>query len=162
MKCGERKKHFQSRRETRARGSRLPPSTEEFKKVNGGDPEMENRIRNLGTLLVGSWFSLFPVTQAESSNESNDSTVTVVLLVLLLIVLCLALIMAWKRLIDTEGGEGYHPHVLWGTAQEFMQNSKTRWIPQKKEEEVSTVEDNEEEEEDEEPEPNEETDITAL
>ncbi|XP_069608740.1 protein tyrosine phosphatase receptor type C-associated protein [Ranitomeya imitator] len=120
---------------------------------------MENRIRTLGTLLIGSWLSLLPVTQASPSDGSSDSTLTVVFLLLLLILLCVALILAWKKLIHTEGGEDYHPQELWGRAQEFMQNAKTRWTPGEQEEE-STVEDNQDEEDvelkDEEP------DITAL
>ncbi|KAM4031387.1 protein tyrosine phosphatase receptor type C-associated protein [Anomaloglossus baeobatrachus] len=120
---------------------------------------MENRIRALATLLVGSWLSLLPVTQASPSDDSSGSTMTVVLLIILLIVLCVALVLAWKKLIHTEGGEDYHPQELWGRAQEFMQNTKTRWTQGEQEEEDSTVEDNQDEDvelKDEEP------DITAL
>lgn len=123
---------------------------------------MENRIRNLGTLLVGSW--VLPVTQAAASSQSSDSTVTVVLLVLLLLALWVVLILAWKRLIRTEGGEGYHPRELWGRAQEMVQNAKTRWSPEEQDED-STAQEEESAGQDEEHgagAKDEEADITAL
>ncbi|KAG9467914.1 hypothetical protein GDO78_014050 [Eleutherodactylus coqui] len=125
--------------------------------------QVQRRVTKMGTLLVGSWFSLLQVTLASSSNQSSDSTLTVVLLVLLLIFLCVALILAWKKLIRTRGGEVYHPQELWGRAQKIVQNAKTRWSPGEQEED-STLEDNqdEEDEEDEAEPKDEEPDITAL
>ncbi|KAM3912803.1 uncharacterized protein RB166_018248 [Leptodactylus fuscus] len=122
---------------------------------------MDAKIRNMGLLLAGSWLGLLPVTQASPSDESSDSTMTVVILFLLLIVLCIALVLAWKKLIGTEGGEGYHPQELWARAQELVQNAKTRWSHGEQEDDT-TVEDNQEEDEEEAELKDEEPDITAL
>ncbi|KAG8536693.1 hypothetical protein GDO81_025840 [Engystomops pustulosus] len=114
--------------------------------------------------MVGAWLSLLPVIQAEASHQDSAGTMTVVLLLFLLILLCVALIVAWKRLINTEGGEDYHPQELWGRARDVMQNIKSRWSHGGRDEEVNTVEDNQdgEDEEEEEEAMYEEHDITAL
>ncbi|XP_053548326.1 protein tyrosine phosphatase receptor type C-associated protein [Bombina bombina] len=83
----------------------------------------------------------FPMALAENNikESSSNSTVTVVLLTLLLCVLCVLLILAWRKLIHIDGGEDYHPQVLWGKTQTLVQQTVNR-LTQREEEERSIAE----------------------
>ncbi|CAI9566441.1 unnamed protein product [Staurois parvus] len=104
------------------------------------------QISNKMTPVLRSWTSLLlmlPVALAESTKPA--STTTVVLLFLLLIVICIALVLAWKKLVHTEGGEAYHPWELWQRAQERVQSVKNRWNHEDEEESFGEDEEDEEE-----------------
>ncbi|KAM5141000.1 uncharacterized protein ACMZJ9_014798 [Mantella aurantiaca] len=103
---------------------------------------MDWQIRNKMTPVVRSWTALLltlPVALAASTGAA--STTTVVLLFLLLMVICIALVIAWKKLVQTEGGETYHPRELWHSAQEMAQNVRNRWTSE--DEDRSTIENRE-------------------
>lgn len=112
------------------------------------------------TPVLRSWTGLLlmlPVALATPTER--DSSTTVVLLFLLLIVIAIALVLAWKKLVHTEGGEAYHPWELWQRAQEKLQSVKNRCTHEDEEGSIGEDQDDEEKEADLQ---GEEPDITAL
>ncbi|OCT72118.1 hypothetical protein XELAEV_18035084mg [Xenopus laevis] len=103
---------------------------------------------------------MLPIVKAESNFEDKTNNLHVVLLSLFFILLCLAFIIAWRKLIRMEGGQEYHPHKLWGRTQDMIQEVISHF-GRDAEGSIAEHEDQDEEEEDTER-GNEDRHITAL
>ncbi|KAM4636928.1 uncharacterized protein O3C94_017954 [Discoglossus pictus] len=169
IKCEHQLKELQSRN-TQSKTLR-GEARDRTEKVRRSEQRQKHlAMESIEKLMPAQWtvwvplLLTLPMTLAGSNNkpEGSSSTATIVVLTLLFILLCVLLVLAWRKLIHTEGGEGYHPRELWWSAQELVRERVDCWDHQEGEEGSLAEVDNQLKEGDESDLPTEEPHITAL
>ncbi|KAE8591610.1 hypothetical protein XENTR_v10018510 [Xenopus tropicalis] len=71
--------------------------------------------------LVHHLVLMLPAVKAEFKIEDKTSNLHVTLLSLIFIMICLAFVIAWRKLIHMNGGQKYHPQDLWVRTQDMIE-----------------------------------------